>query len=173
MKAKVKYKVTPNIPKEIDALKRLSYNLCFSWKDEIQDLFQRIDPGMWEECGHNPVLMLGLVSQNRLDELSHDPSFLSQLERLTQDFDRYLSQPRIPAKDYSPEMPLQAAYFSAEFGLSECLPIYSGGLGIRGFSDVISSGTKTVATPQIRSISTSPYSWASILRCPTIADHGI
>jgi starch phosphorylase len=130
MKAKIKYKVVPNIPKEIETLWRLAYNLCFSWKDEIQDLFRRIDPRLWEECGHNPVLLLGLVSQERLDELSRDYNFLAQLAQLTQDFDRYISQPRILAEDYYPEMPFQAAYFSAEFGLTECLPIYSGGMGV-------------------------------------------
>jgi starch phosphorylase len=129
MKAKIKYKVIPNIPKELEALRRLAYNLCFSWKGEIQDLFQRIDPRLWEECGHNPVLLLGLVRQDRLNELSNDYNFLAQLERLTQNFDRYLSQPRILAEDYYPEMPFQVAYFSAEFGLTECLPIYSGGMG--------------------------------------------
>jgi starch phosphorylase len=130
MKAKVKYKVVPNIPKEIETLRRLAYNLCFSWKDEIQGLFQRIDPRLWEECGHNPVLLLGLVSQERLNELSRDHNFLAQLERLTQNFDRYISQPRILAEDYYPETPFQAAYFSAEFGMTECLPIYSGGMGV-------------------------------------------
>jgi starch phosphorylase len=74
--------------------------------------------------------MLGLVSQERLEELSNDQGFMAQLERVTQDFDRYLSQPLIRAKDYSPEMLFKVAYFSAEFGLTGCLPIYSGGLGI-------------------------------------------
>jgi starch phosphorylase len=130
MKAKVKYKVIPNIPPDLEGLSRLAYNLCFSWKDEIQDLFQRIDPRLWEECGHNPVLLLGLVSQERLNELSRDHNFLAQLERLIQNLNRYLSQPRILAEDYYPEMPFQVAYFSAEFGLTECLPIYSGGMGM-------------------------------------------
>jgi starch phosphorylase len=130
MKPRIKYKVVPNIPKEIEPLQRLAYNLCFSWKDEIQDLFQRLDPRLWEECGHNPVLLLGLVSQERLTELSRDRNFLAQLEGLTQNFDRYISQPRILAEDYYPAMPFQAAYFSAEFGLTECLPIYSGGMGV-------------------------------------------
>ena len=130
MKAKVKYKVIPNIPPDLEGLSRLAYNLCFSWKDEIRDLFQRMDPRLWEECDHNPVLLLGLVSQERLNELSRDHNFLAQLERLTQNFNRYLSQPRILAEDYYPEMPFQVAYFSAEFGLTECLPIYSGGMGV-------------------------------------------
>jgi len=74
--------------------------------------------------------LLGLVSQERLNELSRDRNFLAQLEGLTQSFDRYISQPRILAEDYYPAMPFQAAYFSAEFGLTECLPIYSGGMGM-------------------------------------------
>ena len=130
MKAKIKYNVVPKLPQQMETLRRLSYNLCFSWKDEIRDLFQRIDPGLWAACRQNPVLMLGLVSQERLNELSRDQGFLAQLERVGQDFDRYLSQPRIQAIDYCPEVPFQVAYFSAEFGLSDCLPIYSGGLGI-------------------------------------------
>lgn len=130
MKAKIKYNVVPNIPPQLETLRRLGYNFCFSWKSEIRDLFQRIDPRLWEDCKHNPVLMLGLVSQERLDELSRDQGFLAQLERVSQDFDRYISQPRIQAMDYCPEVPFQVAYFSAEFGLAECMPIYSGGLGV-------------------------------------------
>ncbi|MBC8461349.1 MAG: DUF3417 domain-containing protein, partial [Deltaproteobacteria bacterium] len=130
MKAKIKYNVIPNLPQQLESLRRLAYNLCFGWKGEIRDLFQRIGPRLWEECGHNPVLMLGLVSQDRLDELSSDQGFLAQLEQVSQDFDRYLSQPRIQAMDYHPEVPFQVAYLSAEFGLTECLPIYSGGMGV-------------------------------------------
>jgi glycogen phosphorylase len=129
MKAKIKYNVTPNLPKQLDMLRDLTFNVCFSWKGEIGDLFQRIDPGLWEECKHNPVAMLGLVSQKRLNELSLDQGFLSQLERVSQDFKRYISQPHSSSVDYS-EVPFQVAYFSAEFGLTECLPIYSGGLGV-------------------------------------------
>ena len=130
MKAKLKYNVVPNLPPQMEALRRLAYNLCFSWKGEIRDMFQRLDPRLWVECRHNPVLMLGLLSQEILEELSNDQGFLAQLDRLSEGFDRYLSQPRIQAMDYCPEVPFQVSYFSAEFGMAECLPIYSGGLGI-------------------------------------------
>ena len=130
MKPKKKYNVVPNIPEALEALRKLAYNIRFSWRGEIRDLFQRIDPGLWTDCKHNPVLMLGLVSQDRLEELSRDQGFTAQLERISQDFDRYLSRPRIKAGDYSPEKEFRVAYFSAEFGLAGCLPIYSGGLGI-------------------------------------------
>lgn len=130
MKAKIKYTVVPNLPRQLETLRRLAYNLCFSWKGEIRDIFQRIDPKLWVECGHNPVLMLGLLGQDRLDELSRDQGFLAQLDRVGQNFDRYLSKPRIQTMDYCAEVPFKAAYLSAEFGLTECLPIYSGGLGV-------------------------------------------
>lgn len=130
MKPKMEYHVVPNLPSQLETIRRLSYNVCFSWKDDIYDLFQRIDPGLWEDCKHNPVMLLGLVSQERLNELARDPSFVAQLERVSEDFDRYLSQPRIQMADYVGDAPFQVAYFSAEFGLTECLPIYSGGLGV-------------------------------------------
>jgi starch phosphorylase len=121
----------------------LAYNLCFSWNDEIWALFQRIDPSLWAECKQNPVLMLGLVSQDRLDELTRDHGFLAQLERVSEDFDRYLSQPRIQTADYT-EAPFLVAYFSAEFGLVGCLPIYSGGLGILAGDHIKSSSDLNV-----------------------------
>ncbi len=130
MKAKIQYNVVSKLPSQLESLRKLAYNLCFSWKGEIRDIFQRIDPRLWMECGHNPVLMLGLVGQERLDELIHDPGFMAQLERVNEDFERYLSQPRIQAEDYYSKESFQVAYFSTEFGLTECLPIYSGGLGI-------------------------------------------
>ena len=130
MKPKKKYNVVPNIPEALEPLRKLAYNIRFSWRGEIRDIFRRIDPGLWTDCSHNPVLMLGLVSQERLEELSRDQGFMAQLDRISQDFDRYLSRPKIQALDYSPEKEFRIAYFSAEFGLAGCLPIYSGGLGI-------------------------------------------
>jgi len=74
--------------------------------------------------------MLGLISQERLNEMAADQGFVAQMERLSAGFDRYLSEPRIRAADYAGGVPFLVAYFSAEFGLAECLPIYSGGLGV-------------------------------------------
>jgi starch phosphorylase len=130
LKAKIQYNVVSKLPSQLKSLRKLAYNLCFSWKGEIREIFQRIDPRLWMECGHNPVLMLGLVGQERLNELIHDPGFMAQLERVNEDFERYLSRPQIKAEDYYSKEPFRVAYFSAEFGLTECLPIYSGGLGV-------------------------------------------
>jgi starch phosphorylase len=102
----------------------MAYNVMFSWHTEIRDLFQRIDPKLWSESGNNPVLLMGLVDQKRLDELAVDTGFLSQLEELSHRFDLYM---KAPAQDADTTT---VAYFSAEFGLTTCVPIYSGGLGI-------------------------------------------
>jgi len=140
MRPKIKYNIVPRLPSKLEPLRKLAFNLCYSWRGEIRDLFQRIDPKLWTDCKHNPVLMLGLVSQDRLEEISRDQGFMAQLERVTQDFTRYLSQPRIQAADYSPDLPVKVAYFSSEFGLSYSLPIYSGGLGILS-GDHLKSGS--------------------------------
>jgi len=55
--------LSPTSLPRLEILRDLAYNLCFSWKDELWDLFQRLDPGLWVECGQNPVFMLGLISQ--------------------------------------------------------------------------------------------------------------
>ena len=97
MKPKKKYNVVPNIPAALESLLKLAYNIRFSWRGEIRDIFRRIDPGLWMECRHNPVLMLGLVNQDRLEELSRDQGFMAQLDRISEDFDRYISRPKIQA----------------------------------------------------------------------------
>ncbi|MDR1085678.1 MAG: alpha-glucan family phosphorylase [Deltaproteobacteria bacterium] len=124
MKAKQEFKVVPRFPERLAALKRMAYNVIFSWQNEIRDIFQRIDPKLWEQSGHNPVVLMGLVEQRRLDELEHDTGFTSQLDEVAHRFDLYMSSPAVD-KDKT-----CVAYFSAEFGLTTCVPIYSGGLGI-------------------------------------------
>ncbi|MDR2443414.1 MAG: alpha-glucan family phosphorylase [Deltaproteobacteria bacterium] len=124
MKAKQEFKVQPRIPERLAPLKRMAYNIIFSWHSEIRDIFQRIDPKLWAATGNNPVMLLGLVDQKRLDELEHDTGFTSQLEEVAHRFDIYIKNPPREAENTC------VAYFSAEFGLTSCLPIYSGGLGI-------------------------------------------
>jgi glycogen phosphorylase len=130
MKAKASFNVVPNLPSRLEPLRDLAQNVLFSWREEIRDLFQRIDAGLWRQCRHNPVLMLGHTDQRRLVELAGESGFLAQMDRVYEDFSRYMSKPKIQAEDYGGKTPFQVAYFSAEFGLAECLPIYSGGLGV-------------------------------------------
>lgn len=124
MQAKQEFKVIPRFPEQLLPIKRMAYNVLFSWQNEIRDIFQRIDPKLWEECGHNPVAFMGLVSQERLDALIDDMGFMSQLEEVTKRFDKYVQTPKLDADK------ICIAYFSAEFGLTTCVPIYSGGLGM-------------------------------------------
>ena len=130
MKAKREYKVSPKLPERLESLRVLAYNLIFSWRSEIRDLFMRIDPLLWTETGHNPISMLGLVSQERLDELAADAGFTALVDEVNRNMQFYLEHPRMTSADYCCNGEVMAAYFSAEFGLSSCLPIYSGGLGI-------------------------------------------
>ncbi len=130
MKAKASFKVVPDLPPRLEPLRELSENLLFSWRKEIRDVFKRIDAVLWRKCGQNPVLMLGLTDQARLRELSKDSGFLAQMDRVYEDFSRYISRPMVQTDDYQAAGPCRVAYFSAEFGLAECLPIYSGGLGV-------------------------------------------
>ena len=90
----------------------------------IRALFRRLDPVLWRESGYNPVVLLGRVPQAALDRAAADPRYTALY---TQACERYDAQ--IKSREPDPGGPL-VAYFSAEYGLTECLPIYSGGLGI-------------------------------------------
>ena len=105
-------------------------NLWFSWNWDATQLFIRMDPVLWEKCGQNPVLMLGMLSQEALDAAARDESFVSNLGRVFEQFSRYMSQPGWFAETYPAERRFLSAYFSTEYGLDEALPIYSGGLGV-------------------------------------------
>ncbi|NQS99436.1 MAG: alpha-glucan family phosphorylase [candidate division Zixibacteria bacterium] len=124
------FEVKPNIPKNLESLIDLAYNLHWCWNDLCEDLFQRIDPDIWEEVDHNPVKMLGRISQERFLELQKDDAFIDHLERSIRNLEVYLMERSWFQKEYPDRSGMQVAYFSAEFGIHECLPIYSGGLGV-------------------------------------------
>lgn len=124
------YTVVPAIPEPLARLRELAYNLWWSWNADARSLFRRIDPDLWDDVVGNPVLFLAHVSQNRLDQAAGDAGYLSGLQRVMENFDRYLSRDAWFQKQYPNFGKDQIAYFSMEFGIHECLPIYSGGLGI-------------------------------------------
>ena len=125
-----RFRVVPNLPFRLNALKKIAYNVWFSWNQEAVLLFHRIDPEMWEECRHNPALFLGMLSQEKINEILTDEGFLSQMDRVEEIFNRYMDVNQ--KYDYNLDSPtdFQIAYFSAEYGLTESLAVYSGGLGI-------------------------------------------
>jgi len=117
----------PDVLKDLDVVAR---NLFWSWNPQFVELFKRIDPNLWAACGHNPVKLLGSVSQARLEALSENESFRNELRRAVEVLHTYLDESTWFEKTCSDNRQSVMAYFSAEFGLHECLPIYSGGLGI-------------------------------------------
>lgn len=124
------YQVTPVIPEKISGLKELAYNLFWTWNPDIFDLFRRIDEDLWENTQHNPVLMLGQVSQQRLNELAEDSGFLSHYARSMNKLNEYLMEETWFQKKYGKNNKHVYAYFSMEYGLTDCLKFYSGGLGV-------------------------------------------
>ncbi|MGH3634054.1 MAG: alpha-glucan family phosphorylase, partial [Mycobacterium sp.] len=132
MKALRRFTVRAHLPDRLAALEQLSTNLRWCWENSTRDLFAAIDPALWEQCGHDPVALLGAVSPARLDELAGDPGFVGRLDGLAADLTDYLTRPLWYQQQQSEgaAMPSGIAYFSMEFGVAEVLPNYSGGLGI-------------------------------------------
>ncbi len=124
------FTIEPSLPEELLPLLEITSNVSWSWHADTLALLRRLDPKDWEISGHNPVAMLGRMKQERLEELASDASFLAHMKRVHQMLQTYMSEPGWWPKTYGGERSGEVAYFSAEFGITECLPIYSGGLGV-------------------------------------------
>ncbi len=119
------------ISQPIGRLLELAYNLWWAWHPQGADLFRAIDASLWEEVYHNPVRFLREVRQATLDEVARGPEFLRQYHSVMADFDTYMAGVNTWfSRAYPDGGNGPIAYFSAEFGLHEVLPIYSGGLGV-------------------------------------------
>jgi len=122
--------VNPNIPPRLARLEELANNLWYSWDRATRALFARLHPALWDAVGHSPKAMLKRVDEQRLFEAADDPAFLSAFNRVLSAYDSYHSEPlRRNGSEWLRQNDL-VAYFCAEFGFHESLPIYSGGLGI-------------------------------------------
>ncbi|MGC8793361.1 MAG: alpha-glucan family phosphorylase, partial [Bryobacteraceae bacterium] len=116
--------VRPALPPPLARMSELAYNFVWTWEPTIRQLFRRLDAELWRQTGHNPVAMLGRVPQATLERLAADPRYLALYRRACERYDAYVHRSE-PTR--GPEL---IAYFSMEYGLSECLAIYSGGLGV-------------------------------------------
>ena len=126
-----KITVRPQLPKRIAKLYDISYNLWWSWNTEFLKLFKILDIDLWEKVGKNPVKFLKDVSQEKLEEATKDSEFLKEYDKVVKDFDDYMDSKDTYFKKKFPDNSNDLiAYFSAEYGLDETIPIYSGGLGI-------------------------------------------
>jgi starch phosphorylase len=119
--------VRPRLPERLARLAELADNLWYSWHRATRTLFALLDPALWTETNHSPKTLLLNVAQRRLDEAARDPAFLAAYEAALAAHDAYHA-PRAPDPRFAAGG--LVAYFCAEFGLHESLPIYSGGLGI-------------------------------------------
>jgi len=124
------FTVLPALPEPLKELDIIARNMFWSWNPEFIELFKRIDSNLWSTCGHNPVKLLGSVSQVKLEALAENKGFLGQLQCASEKLRSYLESPSWCEKVCSKCTESVVAYFSAEFGVHECLPIYAGGLGI-------------------------------------------
>ena len=126
-----KITVRPQLPKRIAKLYDISYNLWWSWNTEFLKLFKILDIDLWEKVGKNPVKFLKMVSQEKLEEATKSSEFLKEYDKVVKDFDDYMGSKDTWFKKKFPDNTNDLiAYFSAEYGLDETIPIYSGGLGI-------------------------------------------
>ena len=123
--------VNPQLPKRIEKLSEISNNLWWSWNTEFLRLFQKIDIDLWEQSNKNPVKFLKHVSQERIEKVSKDTTFLKEYDKIVENFENYMKSKNTWFSNKYPENKNDLiAYFSAEYGLDETIPIYSGGLGI-------------------------------------------
>jgi starch phosphorylase len=114
--------VRPALPPALNRLSEIGINLLWSWDHNVRALFRRLDPAIWKESNHNPVVMLGRVPQQTLERAALDPRFLALYRRACESLDAYMAS--------RPKSEMLVAYFSMEYGLLDCMPIYSGGLGV-------------------------------------------
>ncbi|MEY2632036.1 MAG: hypothetical protein RIR00_690 [Pseudomonadota bacterium] len=124
-----KLEVNPQIPPRLERLEELANNLWYGWDRATRTLFSRLHPALWRAVGHNPKAFLRRVDQKRLENAAEDPVFLGSLSRALSAYDTYHEVAQHGhAKAFKHDDLI--AYFCAEFGFHESLPIYSGGLGI-------------------------------------------
>jgi starch phosphorylase len=125
------FHVIPSLPAALEGLRQLAYNLRWAWDHDTIELFRRLNSDLWESTGHNPVLMLGSIDQAELEAAAKDEAFLAHLDRTLKRLDAYLTSPSTWFhRTYGHPEAMLVAYFSAEFGLTECLSVFAGGLGV-------------------------------------------
>jgi len=134
-----KFTVLPHLPERLKALHKMAYNMWWCWSHEAVALFRRIEVEAWEALDHSPVKLLGALDPARVEQLLHDDGFLAHMDRVEEAFDNYMSAPTWYQENYAAAErngssdlghDLRIAYFSAEFGIHQSIPVYSGGLGV-------------------------------------------
>jgi len=131
MKPIATLKVRPYLPEPLKPLLSIAYNLRWSWDHAAIDLFRRFDRQLWEDAGRNPVRLLGMIDQSLLDKAANDESFMAHMNGVKEHLEHYLSgKGAWYHREHSEADGMLVAYFSAEFGVTESVPIFAGGLGV-------------------------------------------
>src|SRR3954447_12237923 len=120
------FQVFADLPPALQPLLELARNFWWMWHPDGIELFRRLDRDLWEQVYHNPVKLLGAIDQTKLMMASKDESYLAHLARVHGAFRKHLEEPGWFNETYGQTSNLKVAYFSAEFGVHESLPIYSG-----------------------------------------------
>ncbi len=124
------FNVIPKVPAELEPLWHVAHNYLFAWHSGLIDLFTYIDAELWSRSYNNPVWFLNHVAQSRYEELVNDEPYLKRIQVIVRILEDYLAAPsKYRLEGQEPGQPV-VAYFSLEFAVALCLPIYSGGLGI-------------------------------------------
>ncbi len=124
------FQVFPDIPEPLKPLLEMAHNLWWVWHPDATELFRRLDRKLWEDVYHNPVKLLGAIGVSKLQIAATDDGYLAHMNRVYTLFKQHLDEHGWFHENHADKRKLLVAYFSAEFGLHESLPIYSGGLGI-------------------------------------------
>ena len=153
-----KITVNPQLPKNINRLQEIANNLWWSWNSEFLRLFKDIDSDLWETVDKNPVKFLKRVSQERIERASNDDKFVKEYNKVVKNFDDYMtSKDTWVNKKYPDNKNDLIAYFSAEYGLDETIPIYSGGLGILSGDHLKSASDLGIPLVGVRIIKKNGY----------------
>ncbi|TMQ33570.1 MAG: glycosyltransferase family 1 protein [Planctomycetota bacterium] len=124
------FTVLPHLPERLQALQKIAYNMWWCWNHEAVALFRRIDDDLFDVVENSPVKLLGAIDQSRLEALQNDDGFLAHMDRVEEALNSYMTSPTWFQETYPGAGDFRVAYFSAEFGIHESIPIYSGGLGL-------------------------------------------
>ena len=120
-----------DLPRRIKRLADLAHNLWWVWNPEVVRMFKQMDPILWDDSYHNPIVFLRKIDRSLLNKLTSDRYFLDRYDRIVREFDRYMNEKDTwYTRTYPNLTQEQIAYFSFEFGLHESLMVYAGGLGI-------------------------------------------
>src|SRR5690606_34137841 len=122
--------VSVDFPHPFERLEELLRNLHWTWDSRTVELFRSIDPLLWERTNHSPLRMLPQIDSHRLEELASDDAFTREYQSALERLDAYRTTPGWYTREYGSSEEEVIAYFSAEFGIHESVPLYSGGLGV-------------------------------------------